>query len=199
MSGFPDLREAFPHTSEFLVHGMPTLHDVDFQPHCGYVSLEEAELLHDWAALYPGVWLEIGAHTGWSGAHIAASGVELIAVEPQFATTAFRRRTLENWERAGVLDRITPIAATSAEFLTVCTGSFAGVFVDGDHDTGAPLRDAQMAMPHLADKAVILFHDAVGQPVEEAIDWVEAQGFLVDRYPTMAKLTACWRGGDPPA
>lgn len=206
MTAFPDLRPAFPHTAEFIVNGKPTLHDIDFQPSCGYVSVDEARILWQCARDFPGTWCEIGSHTGWSGAHIARglrppdewSG-KLVAIEPQFVYLSFFERARDNWQRAEVDDVIFPVAARSQDYFAGCVETFAGVFVDGDHSPGEPLKDARMVLPRLAERAVVVFHDGSGQPVHEAAAFMGAQGFTVHVYPSMATLTVCWRGEwEPP-
>lgn len=193
---FPDLLPAFPHTAEFQVHGQTTLHDVDFQPSCGYVSIEEARILFNCARAFRGTWVEIGSHTGFSGAHIAAAGVDLVAVEPQYVYLDFFARARENWRRAGVDEQIYPIAALSSSYFEGCRETFAGGFIDGDHDPGKPLEDARMLLPRLADRAVVVLHDGVGEPVWHAARFLERKGFRVRAFETMAQLIVCWRGDD---
>jgi predicted O-methyltransferase YrrM len=203
MSDFPDLLPAFPHTAEFVVNGKPTRHDVDFQPSCGYVSIDEARILWQAARDFPGVWCEIGSHTGFSGAHIAhglfGSG-GLVAIEPQFVYLDFFQRARSNWQRADHVAQfpidgtIFPVAALSKDYFAGCVETFAGGFIDGDHSPGEPLHDARMLLPRLAERAVVIFHDGSGQPVHEAAAFMRHQGFEVRAYPTMGSLMVCWRG-----
>ena len=210
MTDFPNLLPAFPHTAEFVVHGQTTLHDIDFQPSCGYVSVQEARLLWQAARDFPGTWCEIGSHTGWSGAHIAHGLVWtngylpsdenlprdrfLVAIEPQFVYADFFLRARDNWHGVGVDRWILPVAALGKDYFAGCVETFAGAFVDGDHSVGKPLEDARMLMPHLADRSVVLFHDGVGEPVHEAASYMRHQGFQVRVYETMARMVVCWRG-----
>jgi predicted O-methyltransferase YrrM len=193
----PDLRQAFPHTEEFIVNGLPTRHDVDFHPSCGYVSQDEARLLWLIARAFRGVWCEIGSHTGWSGAHIAAARVALVAIEPKFVYLSFFRRARHNWRRAGVDHRIYPVAARSGDYFKDCRETFAGVFVDGDHEPDHPLEDARDLLPHLADRGVVVFHDFNVKPIRGAVTWlVRHHGFRFHVYNTVGMLTVCWRGDD---
>jgi predicted O-methyltransferase YrrM len=198
---FPDLLPAFPHTAEFIVNGLPTLHDIDFQPSCGYVSIEEARILWQCARDFPGTWVEIGSHTGFSGAHIADGLVapnapwgRLVAIEPQFVYLDFFARARENWRRAFVDEVVFPVAALSKDYFAGCVETFSGAHVDGDHGLGKPLEDARMLLPRLAERAVVIFHDGSGQPVHEAAAFMGHQGFQVRTYSTMGTLTVCWRG-----
>lgn len=203
---FPDLLPAFPHTAEFIVNGRPTMHDVDFQPSCGYVSIDEARILWQAARDFPGTWCEIGSHTGFSGAHIAHGlddhGVgdgALVAIEPQYVYLDFFRRARANWHRADVDHLIFPIAALSGSYFDGCRETFTGAFVDGDHEPGKPQEDAATLLPRMAGRCVIVLHDGVGQPVLDAADWLAEQGFTVRIYDTMARLVVCWRGDwEPP-
>lgn len=207
----PDLIPAFPHAETFVIGGGLTHHDVDFDTHCGYLSPDEAAILYTVARTMPGLWVEVGSHTGWSGAHIAAAAavhgtVEelaqlwLVAIEPRFLEPDFMRRTLGNWFRAGVLPLISPYLGRSDEYfaridqLPENRPSFAGAFIDGDHNPGSPLRDAQMALPQMQPSCVIGFHDFVGQPVQEAVMWLADQGFEFRIYDTPQMLAFCWRG-----
>jgi len=199
VSDFPNLLPAFPHTAEFIVHGQTTLHDIDFQPSCGYVSVQEARLLWRAARDFPGDWVEIGSHTGWSGAHIAHGlygepSASLVAIEPQFVYLDFFRRARANWRRAGLDGMVFPVAALSKDYFAGCVETFSGAHIDGNHDAGEPLHDARMLMPHLADRSVVLFHDGVGAPVHEAAHFMQAQGFQVKVFQTMAQMIVCWRG-----
>ncbi len=192
---FPDLRHAFPHTAELIVHGHSTLQDIDFNPGCGYVSIDEARILYALACDFPGNWCEVGSHTGFSGAHIAsAPDVHLYAIEPMFAVDDFAVRTAQNWLRAGVDEHVTFVPGYSYQWLPDCDVTFAGAFVDGDHSPGKPLEDAQLLLPLLHERAVVVFHDNIGQPVTEAIWWLLARGFQLREYDTMTRLAVCWRG-----
>lgn len=190
----PNLRGAFPHAIPLEAYG--TLQDETFNPGCGYTSAEESAILYRLACSFPGDWIEFGSHTGWSGAYIASAGVTLHAVEPMFRTHAFYQRARRNWERAGVLDRIIPYACYSHQ-LDLDGASFAGAFVDGDHEPGEPLRDAQLLLPRMRGRCVIVFHDYIGQPVIEAVDWVAEQGFRVMVYETTQRLAVCCRDWEP--
>lgn len=203
----PDLLPAFPHAEPFVIGGGLTHHDADFDTHCGYLSPDEAAILYTVAIDFPGLWVEVGSHTGWSGAHIAAPVVphefaplRLVAIEPRFLERHFMRRTLANWDRAGVLPLIAPYLGRSDEYFARIAQlpddrpCFNGAFIDGDHNPGSPLRDAQMTLPHMQDRCVIGFHDFVGQPVQEAVMWLADHGFEFRAYDTPQMLAFCWRG-----
>jgi hypothetical protein len=99
-----------------------------------------------------------------------------------------------------------PHGKTSNEFFTELanyTGTtplpdFVGFVIDGDHEPGAPLQDAQNAYKHLADTGVIIFHDFIGGPVREAVTWLMNQGMKARVYWTPHLVACCWRGDFTP-
>jgi predicted O-methyltransferase YrrM len=198
----PNLHAAFPHTDPIIINGMPTVTDRDFNPGCGYISDEEAAIIYQTAQAFPGTWVEVGAHTGWSGAHIALGAGELVALEPMFYQVGFFRRARENWGRAGVWDRVLPIAYGSDRYFAEGGASdvvFSGAFIDGDHEPGMPLQDARLVLPRMSERCCVAFHDFVGPPVREAVTWlVREQGFRFRVYDTMGMLAVCWRGDFAP-
>lgn len=74
------------------------------------------------------------------------------------------------------------------------TPTYKGVCIDGDHEPGKPLEDAQNAARHLADTGVIIFHDFIGAPVREAVTWLMDQSFKARVYWTPHLVACCWRG-----
>ncbi len=74
------------------------------------------------------------------------------------------------------------------------TPTFRGVCIDGDHEPGEPLKDAKNALKHLAPSGVIIFHDAIGRPVREAVTFLLDQGFKARLYVTPHMVMTCWRG-----
>lgn len=200
----PDLRYAFPHAVPFTIMGHTVYHDDTFDLGCGYMSADEAAILYTIARDFPGLWAEIGSHTGWSGAHIARALSEtegrLVAMEPRLVELDFYERTLDNWYRADVIGYIQPVTMRSDQYFA-CGGSemFSGAFVDGDHDPPMPERDAQLLLPRLSDRAVVVFHDFSGWPVRDGVRYLMRNGFNVRVYDTAQMLGVCWRGEwEPP-
>lgn len=191
----PDLLPAFPHAEPFVIGGHMTHHDRDFDTHCGYLSPDEAAILHTIAKDFPGLWCEIGSHTGWSGAHIATAGCDLVALEPRFVELPFYARAVENWNRCGLSDRIYPMSMRSDQYFACNTQEmFDGAFVDGDHDPPMPWNDAQLVLPRLKERAVVVFHDFVGWPVRDGVRLLVNEGFRFRAYNTAQMLGVCWRG-----
>jgi hypothetical protein len=204
----PDLRPLFKHLHwRPMPHsmGVPVGSDWADRPandpvfglykNCGVWTLSEAAILFNIAKRVQGNWLDIGAHTGWTGAHEAAAGNRVFAVDNMLAVPEFAERFRENtreWD-------ITAIAGTSNEFFAkVATYAeppkFSGVVIDGDHCSPCPLQDAMNAEAYLAENGVILFHDFIGRPVREGVEYLMAAGFKCKVYWTPHIVACCWRG-----
>lgn len=177
---------------------------------CGYATHDEAVLLLAIAAKLRrdgSVWVEIGSHTGWTAAHIADAGVDVIAIDPEYGTPVYNQtgdpnrffmRTRDNVEACGLRYRVSLTPGVSGDWLPKMDG-LDGVFVDGDHIAPAPLEDAKMAAAAIRPGGVVVFHDAVGAPVQDAIRWMISAGFKCRIYRTPQLLTVCWRDGfEPP-
>jgi SAM-dependent methyltransferase len=165
---------------------------------CGLWLRDEVAILYQCAQRISGKWLDLGCHTGWTSAHIAAAGCEVIAVDNMLPVEEFARRFNENV--AGF--DVTPFGGTTKEYFDFLAGTsakFSGVVIDADHEHPWPLKDAQKAVEHLEDSGVILFHDFIGRPVREAVEWLMAEGFRCRVYWTAHMVACCWRGDfEPP-
>ena len=168
---------------------------------CGFWTHDEAAILYNVAKSVEGEWCDIGAHTGWTSAHIyAATGEEVNCVDPLLRRSDVALRLEENtgfpflWQW--------PIKSESLfDPLSGREMNLSGVVIDGDHEPGAPLADAQGAVAHLASGGVILFHDFVGLPVREAVRWLMLeQEMRVKLYLTPHVVACCWwnRDWEPP-
>ena len=158
---------------------------------CGMWTHDEAAILFQCVALLGGDWFDIGAHTGWTTAHIGTGTVGFIrAIEPMFAVPEFRYRFLDNCTQGTVgISKL-----TSAAFFAEDNSIVDGVCIDGDHEPGKPLEDAQNSVKHLADTGVIMLHDGTGQPVREAVEWLMRKGMKCRAYFTPHLVFCCWRG-----
>ncbi len=164
---------------------------------CGFWTTVEASILHSCASQVKGSWLEIGSHTGWTTAHIAEPGNQVAAIDPMYANDEFRARALENLTNCGVADRVALCVATSDLYFVIAHKErYAGVCIDGNHDSPHPLRDAQNAHAVLENRGVILFHDAKGQPVLDGVAWLIEQGYKARVYGLTHGVAVCWRGND---
>jgi predicted O-methyltransferase YrrM len=196
-----DVEPAFVHAKPMKTYrnapGHTVLCDPEIDAGCGYATHDEAALLTALAARLPGRWLEIGAHTGWTAAHLAlgSPAVRVVALDPAFGDARFLSRTRENLERALVWQQIDLVGESSVNFPFV---GFDGVFVDGEHKAPCPLLDAQIAEKALQPTGVIAFHDALGAPVQEGVEYLVKRGFKWRLYRTPQLLAVCWRGDFTP-
>ncbi len=158
---------------------------------CGLWCREEAAILYQCGRiLLRGVWIDIGAHTGWTSRHLTESGQELIAVDPMLVDDGFFYRIMENCPGIGVAH------CTSNEYFDQLhpKAKFDGVVIDGDHMSPHPALDACHAAAHLRTPGVILMHDCLGEPVQEAVRWLQDHGFRTRIYITPHVVACCWRG-----
>lgn len=163
---------------------------------CGLWTHDEVAILYQVACNTFGSWVDIGAHTGWTTAHIGAAcfGSDHIAIDPMLTNPGFLERF---WQNTRGNPRYSPVGSTSEQFFRHFGNiKFVGFCIDGDH--GKPLEDAINAAKHLADTGVIIFHDGVGKPVREAVQYLMAQGFHCRPYFTPHMIFLCWRGDFTP-
>ena len=177
-------------------HDIPS--DPDFDPNCGFWSIDEAAILFNVANQVKGAWVDIGARFGWTAAHLATAGCTVTALDPGFRNPAFRERFIGNthhwykWFDAIRGDGIQACIATEDEDEQKLWDGFV---IDGNHDAPNPANDAWVAANILSKNAcVILLHDYVGRPVREAGDWLVSQGFKKRVYFTPNGVGLFWRG-----
>jgi hypothetical protein len=130
-------------------------------PGVGLLTLDEAAILFNCGlAMEDETLIEIGGWEGWSTAAWALSGVQVVAIDPALnglpqgescrASLAEQERSIESISRA---------TARTAHWLGQRVRDCGlAVFIDGDHDGEAPLRDAIEAQAVAADDCLIAFH-----------------------------------------
>lgn len=123
----------------------------------------------------------------------------MIAVDPCYDDDDFLDRTVENLESAMVSQCVELRAQSAADFFENY-GPFkvSGVCIDGDHSAPEPLNDAKGAASHLKPRGVIVLHDVLGGPVQEAVVWLLDNGFRARIYWTPHVMAVCWRGDFTP-
>ncbi len=169
----------------------------------GVISTEEAAVLHAAATTRPGrVGIEIGSHFGWSTAHIAAAGIQLDAVDPAFGDPNRMRQVSENldeWITTGSV-RLWPGFSPGILDAVAATRDvpYGFAFVDGLHSEEGPSHDVIGLEPHLADDALVLFHDLTFPDVASAVRLLKSRGWNIRLYNTMQVMAAAWRAGTPP-
>lgn len=169
---------------------------------CGFLCRDEVRLVYDCAVQVGGRWLEIGAHTGWCTLHLLHAGCEVIALEPMFRIAEFARRF---WRNLGS-DAAPNLQASmlrsdelfegglSGESSKLIQDGFDGVLIDGDHNPPRPVEDTRGAARYLHHPGIIVLHDVIGGPVQEALLFLISDGFCCKVYPTVHGLAVCWRG-----
>lgn len=179
---------------------------------CGFTTHDEAAIIYNIAEQVGGRWLEIGAHTGWTSAHIANAGCQVHCLEPMYRVPEFRQRTEDNLGDAdcyldfrrsdeffsGGISKEIYFPHDSTTKIEIEFPKWDGIFIDGDHNRPRPMEDAQNAAAHLKETGVILLHDYYGAPVREAADWLAANGFNCKVYFTPHGLACAWRGNFTP-
>lgn len=164
---------------------------------CGMWTHDEAAILYNVANSAPqGRWVDIGAHTGWTTAHISRAGRHCRGVDPMLAEQEFIYRFGENTFTA-TGDLVDPYGLTSLEYFATRApthGKRSGYCIDGDHQPGKPLEDATNALMFATPRCVMIFHDFIGKPVREAVLYLMNQGFHCRVYKTPHMIGLCWRG-----
>ena len=168
------------------------------------------------ASLRPSRYLEIGSFKGGSAlivnAAMDASENDgcIICVDPEPRISPEHRERLEG--RGIVVEGLSPAILDEAS--EAAGGPFDFVFIDGDHTAEGVLRDAEGVLPHLADQATLLFHDAFNPDVDSGIQrFFEKRPRVVDcgvvtrevsyeqdgekEIPWGGLRMALWRGGAP--
>lgn len=171
-------------------------------PGTGFVSRDEAAILHNTALRFPGQpALEIGCWLGWSACHLALGGVELDVIDPVLNRPDFRDSVESSLAAAGVKERVHLYPGQSPEtvYMLASLGTrWPLIFIDGDHEGDAPRRDAEACATVAADDALILLHDLASPHVAAALDHLRDHGWNTLIYHTMQIMAAAWRGNITP-
>jgi glycosyltransferase involved in cell wall biosynthesis/predicted O-methyltransferase YrrM len=173
-------------------------------PDVGFASRDEAAIIFNAARLVRGKpCLEIGCWRGWSAVHLALGSGMLDIVDPVIADPDFAESLHKSCDAAGVLDAVTFHAGFSpaaVDALASATGKkWSLIFVDGDHEGDGPRRDAEAAMRHAAETAMVLFHDLASPFVAAGLDAMRNAGWRTMVYQTMQIMGVAWRGDvEPP-
>jgi predicted O-methyltransferase YrrM len=142
-----------------------------------------------------GNWLDIGGHTGWTAAHLAAAGCRVTAVDPMYFNPEFRARTVENLHDTPLPDLVDLWAGTSSEFFDTEWGSWNGIVIDGEHRPPAPWEDSINSERRVLPGGVILFHDTNHVAVQDAVGYLSRLGWNVKAYPGPHGVALCYRDG----
>ena len=172
-------------------------------PQVGFLNRDEASLLYNLARPFQGKpALEVGTWMGWSTCHLALAGLALDVIDPILANPEHATSIRDSLAAAGVLGNVRLYATASPEGvreLAKLTGTkWNFFFIDGNHETPGPLRDAQECLEHAAQDAMIVFHDLTSPDVEEGLQILWRHGWQVLVYQTMQIVGVAWRGAVQP-
>jgi glycosyltransferase involved in cell wall biosynthesis/predicted O-methyltransferase YrrM len=190
---WPYLRRDIPHN--WYVDGR--------WPSIGFLNRDEASILYNSALQFKGRRaLEVGCFFGWSACHLALAGVELDVVDPLLAEPGILESVRASLQAAGVLDRVHLHPGASPgkvkEFADTSHGAWSLIFIDGDHDGPAPLRDSEICCQLAAPDAMVLFHDLASPDVAQGLEYFRRQGWQIRVYDTMQIMGVAWRGNVRP-
>lgn len=180
--------------------GHDVLSDPAREPECGFLTHDEAAILYNVALAFPGWWLDIGGAAGWSTAHLLAAGRQPTAIDPIYQDEKLLGRFSENlrsWQRNVRLGWHYEPMCSDEFFATTNQNNYSGALIDGDHSSPQPLNDARNAA-ELIPSGVIVLHDVLGGPVQDAVVWLMDNGFSARIYWTPHVMAVCWRGDFTP-
>jgi len=172
-------------------------------PDAGFLDRDEAAIVYNAGLLFRGQpCLEVGCWRGWSAVHLALGSRCLDIIDPVFADPGFARSVYESCDAAGVLHDVSfhqGFSPGAIDDLARETGKkWSLFFIDGDHEGDAPRRDAQAAIRHANETAMVLFHDLASPAVAAGLDEMWEAGWNTMIYQTMQIMGVAWRGAVEP-
>jgi glycosyltransferase involved in cell wall biosynthesis/predicted O-methyltransferase YrrM len=201
-AAFPHMREGDPlhHPWKYLRRDVPHRWFVDERfPLMGFLNRDEAVLLHNIALQFKGRnALEIGSWMGWSTCHLALGGVNVDVIDPAHEDPVIRASVEDSLRRSGVAERVNLAGGRSPETLAELGGRWSLFFIDGDHESPAPLRDTAAALHYAAHDCAFVFHDLASPAVAAPLRLLKEKGFKVIVYQTAQIMAMAWRGNVNP-
>lgn len=167
-------------------------------PDIDLLNRDEAHLLYNTALRFVGAnALEIGCSIGWSACHMAAAGVTLDVVDPLLGADWMRRTVAESLTGVGVLQRVRLHAAASPDAVDVLGSGgrrWSLMFIDGDHQFPAPVRDAVACERWATTDAAIFLRHVDVPAIAEALYFLRDRGWKSRIYKTAQIMAVAWRG-----
>lgn len=165
---------------------------------CGFMTHDEAAILYNVAKIAGGNWCDIGCHTGWTSLHINAGTEDQVdCVDYMLELPEFSDRLVTNTQFPPHW-RWPHKSHQFFKNFDKSNGSrgmrWTGFCIDGDHDSPQPQQDGHNAARYLYETGVIIFHDFIGRPVQEAVEYLMSIGFRTKVYWTPHMVACCWRG-----
>lgn len=168
----------------------------------GFVSRDEAHILYNTALRFRGkAALEIGCLMGWSACHLALGGVNLDVIDPALGDAPFNESVAASLSAANLSGRVTLITGFSPEVVDILgqqQRKWSLFFIDGNHDSPAPLNDTIACARYAEDDCLMLFHDVAAPAVAEGLEYLFKRGWKVRLYHTAQIMAAAWRGNVTP-
>jgi glycosyltransferase involved in cell wall biosynthesis len=192
--------DSLHHPWKYLRRDVPHLWYADDRfPLMGFLNRDEATLLHNIALQFAGKRaLEIGSWLGWSTAHLALAGVTVDVIDPAHDDPSFRAIVEESLSCCGVSDRVHLTSGRSPEAVATLGGKWNLFFIDGDHESPGPVRDALACLPFANDDCAFVFHDLASPAVAAGLRVLAEKGFHVVVYQTAQIMAMAWRGDVTP-
>ena len=199
---FPQMRagDLLHHPWKYVRRDVPHLWYADDRfPLMGFLNRDEATLLHNIALQFVGRRaLEIGSWLGWSTCHLALAGLTLDVIDPAHGEPSFCAIVEESLACCGVADRVNLVRGRSPEAIAQLGRKWSLFFIDGDHETPAPVRDALACLPYATDDCAFVFHDLAAPAVAAGLRLLAEKGFHVVVYQTAQIMGLAWRGDVSP-
>jgi len=197
-AAFPHMRagDALHHPWKYLRRDVPHIWYADERfPLMGFLNRDEATLLHNIALQFAGKRaLEIGSWLGWSTAHLALAGVEVDVIDPAHDEPEIRRSVEASLVACGVRDRVNLAGGQSPESIASFGRKWDLFFIDGDHESPGPFRDALACLPYANRDCAFVLHDHAAPAVADGVRALAERGFHVVVYRTAQIMAMAWRG-----
>ncbi len=173
------------------------------QPAVGFVSRDEAHILHNTARRFVGASaLEIGCWLGWSACHLALGGVRLDVIDPLLGEPDVYASVHQSLSCAGIINRVTLVPGRSParvfELVGLHRRQWNLFFIDGNHEPPGPTNDAKAVAAIAPPDALVLFHDLACPSVADGLAVFRAQGWQTMIYQSMQIMGVAWRGAAQP-
>ncbi len=130
----------------------------------GWLTEDQARVLHAEAMRADGTVVEIGSHLGRSTVVLACAAEQVVAVDPfpvdwRYGMEDTAARFERNIAHAGVKEKVTLLRQSSSDALSGWDERIGLLYVDGKHDVASCLRDLRWTV-WLPTGARFLVHDA---------------------------------------
>lgn len=171
-------------------------------PSVGLLTYDEATILYNYGLQFRnGNVVEIGCWVGWSTAAWAMSGAQLVVIDPVLDGMPQGHSCRASLQRANASDKVEFVGEYShiaMPALAAAGRRASAIFIDGDHEGDAPLRDCVEALNVADDDCVIILHDLVQPNIPPALHWLRQNGWSCGIHYTSQFLGVAWRGRAQP-